>query len=452
MDTQFTINPRGIYRIICAMLATLMVLAGLPFIGGGQVQAAQIQKRSIQLSDAGFSGNTAVASGIGSGTAVKYRVSFTAAAQAGSLVIDFCGGSSSPIIGDNCTAPVGMVTSSATLNASAITGQVSTGNGWSLSSPSAGQIKLSNASSPTNDIVAGDQVFEISAITNPSAVGTFYARLYTYAGSAFGGYTGPTSVGNNVVDYGGFALSTVNTITITARVQESLTFCVTKADPASWTTTHGCDDPVVGQASNYPALTLGHTSGPGTPVLDPSQVDQQTIYSQLSTNANNGVVVNMRNSNSACGGLSADAGTTCAIPAVTGTTTTPYTAGPIAAGTAAFGLYVGDGVPDGVGGTGNLPATAAYHNAAHSTVPTDLWYGMDTSTAEAASSSVLTPNVPNSRSLSGNVTGTYGSTLAYSNAPLAHVNTTYVFAATASLTTPAGIYTANLTMIATGTF
>jgi hypothetical protein len=51
-----------------------------------------------------------------------------------------------------------------------------------------------------------------------------------------------------------------------------------------------------------------------------------------------------------------------------------------------------------------------------------------------------------------NVTSEFGSTLASSTGPTYLVDTNYVFAATAGLTTPAGIYSANLSMIATGTF
>jgi hypothetical protein len=100
-------------------------------------------------------------------------------------------------------------------------------------------------------------------------------------------------------------------------------------------------------------------------------------------------------------------------------------------------LFVSDGalgtngvIPSGVTFT---PATA-YHNAAHVTVPNDVWYGMDTQTAN------------------DNVTSTFGSTICSTDGPVYRVNTSYTFAATAALTTPAGIYTANMSMIATGTF
>lgn len=448
MNTQFSIKPWAVRRIVCTMLAVLLAVGGLPMIQGSHASASQFSQRSIQLSDSGASSNSVATTGVGSGTAVKYRVSFTAANTAESVVIDFC--SENPVINDTCTAPTGMSASSATLNSAQITGDVYGTNGWGITT-TANQIKLANDANAAHDIAAAQQVFEFSGLTNPSTVGTFYARIYSYQNNSYGSYVDPTNTANGqspasggIVDYGGIAMSTANTISITARVQETLTFCITKAAQTTWTTTHDCSDSVVGQAGNYPSLTLGHTTGVGTPILDPTAVDTSTIYSQLSTNALNGAVINMRNSNTSCGGLSADNGTSCAIPGVPGTTSSPYTAGPITAGTAAFGMYASDGVADAAGGIGSITATAAYHDAAHTTFPGDIFYGMDNTTANGPG--------PVPATVAGSVKSTYGSTIGYTSAPIYRVNNTYIFGATASLTTPAGIYTANLSMIATGTF
>jgi hypothetical protein len=51
-----------------------------------------------------------------------------------------------------------------------------------------------------------------------------------------------------------------------------------------------------------------------------------------------------------------------------------------------------------------------------------------------------------------NVTTTYGDTIMSCAGPVSQVNNHLVFAATASLTTQAGIYTGNEVLIATGTF
>ncbi|HPG37709.1 MAG TPA: hypothetical protein PK865_02875, partial [Candidatus Saccharibacteria bacterium] len=62
------------------------------------------------------------------------------------------------------------------------------------------------------------------------------------------------------------------------------------------------------------------------------------------------------------------------------------------------------------------------------------YYGMDTTTSGA------------------NATTTFGSRVVSSTGPTDNVMNTWKFAATASNTTAAGIYTANMAVIATGTF
>jgi hypothetical protein len=410
------------------MLAALLLVAASPMFQAHKAAAAQVTNRSIEMTDAASSG-TSVTTGVGSGTNVTYRVSFTAiAASAQSLIIDFC--SQTPLMNASCTRPAGMTTNAAAL--AAVSGDI--GTGWSIDTTPPNPLTQVNGrimltSDGAHDIAPGPQVFDLTGITNPSTVGSFYARIYTFSNTTYGTYADPDAGvdpagAGDFVDFGGIALSTVNVITITARVQEQLTFCITKATGFT-----DCSDAAVSAAANLPAIVLGHTVN-GIQVLDSGAVDTGTINSQLSTNATNGAVVRMRNSNLTCGGLSADNGTTCAIPAINAGAAT---ASAMTAGTAAFGLFVSSSTL-GTNGIGALTPTAAYHNGSHVTVPGDVWYGMDTGTAN------------------DNVTSTFGSTLCSTPSPVYRVNNSYTFAATAALTTPAGIYTANLSMIATGTF
>ena len=441
MNNPFSIDFSAVRRIAYVMLAALLVAAGLPMLQP-TAQAAQFEDRSIQLSDSANSG-TSITSGVGSGTAVTYRISFTTgAATADSMIIDFC--ASTPIINDACASgPTGMVTTGAAI--SAVGSGVITASDWTITTPSASQIRLAKGSGASLPASSAQQV-DITGITNPSTVGTFYARMYTFPDTTFGTYASVTSVGN-FVDQGGIALSTVRAITITARVQEQLTFCLTSAAHATWTDGGGpgpnADSCAAAEvAAGTTAVTLGH--GSPTATLDSSVVDTSNLYSQMSTNATNGAVVNLRTNQTACanaGGLSADGGTTCAIPPHTAGLGTGATA--MTAGTAAFGLFVSASAA-GPGGVGSLTPNTAYHDAAHVTVPTTYGYGMDSTTAASNGGQPAT-NV-------GNVTTTFGSTIAATTAPNYRANSTFVFAATASLTTPAGIYTANLSMIATGTF
>jgi hypothetical protein len=269
--------------------------------------------------------------------------------------------------------------------------------------------------------------FTLTGVTNPNfttcnSVDThpncsFYARVYTYDctdyGAHVGGgacsttgtaYSGATTIGSNV-DYGGFALSTASTISISATVMETLTFCVSKLAPGS-----NCGQ--TGQVPTTPTLVLG-TGSPK--VLDSQAVYTDTAYTQISTNAIKGAVVNMK-SNWGCNGLSRDSGSTCGIPGQTS-----YSA--ITAGTAAFGLNVANGT----GGTGTVNADADYGTGAN--------YGGSTA-----------------------VFGTYGDPIEQTGTsvatagPCANMNSLLTFGATAGTTTPAGVYTVNESLIATGTF
>lgn len=351
------------------------------------VAADQALNRSIEMSDAGASGGS-ITSGVGSGANVSYSISFDIAGSytMKSYVVDFC--SDSPLIGDTCTAPTGLSLSSATATG---------GNtaGWTLTK-TASQVKASNATG----IAAPDTItLELGGITNPSTVGTFYARIYTYSDTTWGGYSGPTSIGTDV-DYGGIALSTANSVSVSARVQEQLTFCVSGASMGT-----NCS------GMTTPALIIGH--GSPTVILDGSQVDTAAAYMQTSTNAQNGAVVRMRNSNT-CGGLSSDGGTNCNLPAAGGTAIS------FAAGTANYGMNVSDGT----GSVGSVDPTAPYDQNASSK------YAMSTA----------------------DVTSTYGDQIAGSTGVVNNANNTLTFAAAASNTTPAGIYTATMGLIATATF
>lgn len=409
--------PRAAYAAVAGVVVFAILAVTFPTL----VHAAttQMPNRSIEMSDSGVSGGT-ITTGVGSGTNVDYKVTFDNPGAFQSLVVDFCG--TSPLIGDTCDNSgntAAFSATSATLDASA--GTINTGAGWSLTA-SQYSLKLTGTSS----IAAGGtgQSFTIHGVTNPAVLGTFFARIYTYDDSTYGGTAGtawasPVAPGT-YDNYGGIALSTAQIIQITAKVQEQLTFCVSGDVDGSPGT-----DPLIDAACDQataPSLTLGH----GTPqVLDNSQVDTANAYTKLSTNALHGVAVRMHNAN-ACGGLSVDGGITCDIPAIN---SGAAGVSAMSAGTAAFGLFVADSTADSspTAGIGTVSPTTNYSdgNASH--------YGMYTDAATGVSS-------------------TYGDVIEQSLAPVSNINNALTFAATASLTTPAGIYTANMALIATGTF
>lgn len=455
---------RSFGKVSYILTALVLFVAGLPMLHNGSASAAQLQYRSVQMSDSSPSNGT-FTSNVGSGKNVTYKFSFKTTSAASSMVVDFC--ENDPIIGDTCNVPTGMSVVGATIDP-ASTGNI-TSAGWTITDSNTPNphIELAQGVSGVAMAAATQENFNILGITNPSTVdaatkGSFYARIYTYSNTTYGNgtssYTNAAAAASSgFSDYGGIALSIDYVITITARVQETLTFCVSGDDPNNWTTTGDCGDAAVTDAtkSGPPNLILGH--GTPTAVLDTSAVDYGNIWTQLSTNATNGAVVNMH-SNIPCGGLSADyapgppATGTCAIPAINGGANT----GPIAmvAGTAAFGVAINSYTPTtqaGPAAIGTVTPTSPYYDATHYTftgnVPTTVYYGMDNTTSTG-----LNAGFPNQSSYNGAVTGQFGSTVLTCTGPVSRADARYTFAATSSLTTPAGIYTANLSLIATGTF
>jgi hypothetical protein len=361
--------------VVSLGIASLTPLV-IPGMSGKAFAYSQITTRSIEMSN-----STASATG------VSYQVQFTTASSIQSVVIDFC--PDSPLYSDTCNTLNGFSATTASFTAGTGT------SGWAMSS-TADHVDVHGAAA------TGTVSFTLTNITNPSAVGSFYARIYDYTANP-DDYTNVTTPGT-VADFGGIALSTSASIGVTAKVQEELTFCVAGA-----AITANC----ASASTNPPNLTIGH--GSPTLILDSTAVDTAAAFMQTSTNAQGGVIVRMKSNNS-CGGLSDDGGATCGIPPV------GASAANIVAGTADYGLNVGSSS----GGTGSMNPVAPYNTAGQ--------YGMDNASA---------PN---------NVTTTYGSTIATSSGATNSVNNTLTFAATASNTTPAGIYTATMTLIATGTF
>ncbi len=397
-------NLSAIGYAVAALLLGLGATALPAFMQDAMATPNQVQSRSIEMSSA------APSSG-GSPSNLNYDVTFTSTSSATikGIVVDFCSSAGTPIIGDSsCAAPAGFTVSGSptfTNDPDTVSNNASLA-GFTASSANSGRtFELTKAAGiAINGTTVKTFNFSIDTVTNPSSTGTFYARIITYLNDSGANSPATYSPGSEGTyqDYGGIALSTTNTITFTAKVQESLSFCVSKLAP-------GPDCGTSGQAVTTPAVPLGH--GANT-ILDSTAVDTNTSFTQLSSNAASGVVVRMKSGN-ACRGLSTDGGTTCNIP--------PAGATPIAfvAGTAKFGLEV----DDGTGGTGTVSANANYHDG------TATHYALGT-----------------------NTTTTYGDAVMSSSAPINNVGNQFNWAATAANTTPAGIYTGSESLIATGTF
>jgi hypothetical protein len=206
-----------IYKIVAAgfIFAFAFTNISTQFVNaiGGQVQS-----RSIQLSNA-----------TPSATGVSYQTQFypTAVTAVGGITVDFC--ANDPIIGDTCTAATAPFSVGATPTFTGPTG-IGVGGSWVASSNAAHNLfYLTNTTAQAPTGITTFINFTITNVTNPGGTaGSFYARIITWDTSAHAlAYTsGETGTLTGELDYGGVALSTVNQITITVKVQEQITFCV----------------------------------------------------------------------------------------------------------------------------------------------------------------------------------------------------------------------------------
>ncbi len=427
------LSSKLVQRPLAAVSAlALAVGVSVPALLSLNVSAAeQMPSRSIQVSDSAPSGGT-ITSGVGSGTLVEYKISFmpSSTAAIGGIVIDVCG--NNPIIGDTtCTSPSGFdwgatptvtVDSglSGTWTATASTGDSTTGNPI---------LRLSSATPAAPTGSPTPIVITVTGVTNPDTanqVGTsysYYARMMTFdttenmdvaypqalATSTRSGLSALDAGG--LVDYGGVALSATTPISITAKVMETMSFCTSEAD----LTALAC------AGATAPNISIGEDFN-GTKVLRDNITSTAKAYSQISTNAANGYDIYMRGHNSCPeGGLSKNGGTVCEIPAVAAGDAIGNN---LPSGTAAFGAIIGSGTAV-TGGTGTNTAVTKWAGPN---------YVMDTTTAL------------------DNVNLVYGSHIIESTVQANSVKNEYTFAATASPTTPAGIYTQHFSLIAAGRF
>lgn len=252
----------------------------------------------------------------------------------------------------------------------------------------------------TDTIAAGTNNITLENIDNPTDAGTIYARILTYNG---GGQTSHTSEApGSYVDNGSVALSITDTVGVSGAVLETLTFCA-----ASVSITDDCAN----AAANPPVLALGE----GTPkALTTGAVSSGDIYAQISTNAVDGAVVRLKSSATGCGGLVLTGGEGCIAAQ-----NDEQLVADFAANNALFGLKVA--------GAGGLLASGDYNNTRYF-----LNYAGDNNSG---------------------VTSVYGDPVFNTNSgPITNANATLTFGAGITNQTPAGMYSADLSLIATGTF
>jgi len=378
----------GYFAVAVALIAAVI----LPVLAS----AAQLTERSIALSSSSKAA-----------TGVQYTVNFTVENDAGAFVVDFC--SNSPVIGQACTAPAGF-------NASAAT------------SATVGFTDVSPLGASNNTVVvtgaidasADDEItVDLSGITNPTNAGPLYARIVTYASDTQADLYLSSDINGTAdtatpIDQGSVAASITDTVGVSGAVLESMLFCV-----AGQAIDEDCDT----TGNIAPTIRLGETVG-DTIALIPTAVSEGSIFTQISTNASSGAVISLKSSATGCGGLlRAGAPGECDI--------LPAIADSITEGQAKFGVMTtaATDTPAVAGATGALqPVTGSGYGT------TDFFLGYETGDASG-------------------ITSTYGDPfLDTAGAPANNKNMQLTFGASVSNDTPAGLYSTDLRLIATGKF
>jgi len=430
-------------RIQTISVAWMLVFALVtPLVLIRQASAfAQMTERSI-----------AISSSVAGATSTVYTVGFKPATSGTiqEIIIDFCNSATGPIIGTTCTAPTGfdLVKASTTIvNESGL----NFGTGWAINSTLTTASKLVITDSlATTSVSAGTAVsFDIgtgagaNGVTNPTGTtGSFYARIMTYATTTAGdSYSSATTGSNNppaaTVDAGGIALSTVDQLTINARVQEVLVFCVGTTDAGI---SNDCSD------ISLNTVDLG--------IIDSSTVSISPIASANGGNGKNGLAMIRTN-------------------AVNGAQIS-YFAGPVTGDTGSLylaSLRVKNATctGDGTYATG-LQDDQCFNSAGltqtifSTTAPVKEGFGMTASSVDTTNGTTTnlvrdaqydgdgTNNAGNGWAWSQGTTDVIASSMASTKKVLDDEMLVLRFAAVAAVTTPTGSYGVTSTYIATSTF
>lgn len=423
-----------------AVIASAALLPAI--LLSSSANGAPLDNRFIDMSATQTSEGSGRDGGDAAGQDVTYSVGFDVATTGNiqGVVIEFC--SDSPIIGDACTGANGIgfdvnegtlavTTDSGTAGLTAFTIDAATDTDTLI-------LTLGAAVGVT----AGDTVrFDLGTaavtdgVTNPTATGTFYARILTYATSA-PAIAYASAVPGAYVDEGGIALAVANELTVTARVQEVLEFCIGTETSSTGLvdTTDGCAEV---SGTNLSLDVVDSNSIATTSTIDTPNDGVMMIR----TNAVNGAVMYYKaeqdaSANAGKGALKIN-GSDCSLtitdlddPCFNSVGTTRAV---IAAGVEDFGFAIKDRVLTYGGATDDVVCDGNYAGDANTTL------GASCKGAVAGAN------------YAWDDTGVFD-TLASSAGPVDDELMALEFAATASPTTPTGLYTVTANFVATATF
>ncbi len=397
-NMDLTLAKKQISQAWRVLVSLTLVLATSLFAFSSSASAAQLTSRKVTIDKSAASS-----------TDVEHLFTYTigTTGNVGGIIYQFC---TTPI--GTCTKPTGMTVQSATQDGETFTGSVFTAHAVT----DEGDCDMATTDSKmcfavgTPASESGSVTHTISGITAPSSNQTVYVRISTYSLNTF------TTI--SLVDQGVVAEAFVNQLTINARVQEVLYFCIGTDDAAS---ANDCTD-ISGTTVDIGVIDASAVSI--SPVSSGSGGNNKNGLAMVRTNAQSGVVIVYFTTLDTSSGKLKVTGQTCTnnistvdrcINSATGTQTA------ISAGTEKFGMTISS-VDTTNGSTTNITRDTEYDGDG---TAGGGWAWLDTGVTDqiASSSTVVDDEMLILR-----------------------------FAATTSITTPTGSYTAQANFIATPTF
>lgn len=295
------------------------------------------------------------------------------------------------------------------------------------------QIQVTRTQAATETQVgSNDRSVTFGGLThNATANRTFYVRMRLYSDVA----------ATTLVHDGAVAQSTSQTLTINARVQEVLAFCVgaTTIDDATTTTGAACAN-ITGTDVDLGIIDAGAVNI--TPVSVAAGGDNENAVAMVRTNAVNGVVIDYKTIQNTSSGKLKVAGATCSgsDPTDQCFNSSGTTQNSMVAGTEEFGMTIA-----GINCGSTTSYTCTFSTGTYNLVRDAEYDGAGTNTYTAGAGN----------NYAWDDTGTADRIASSAGSAVKVVDDEAMilkFAATSAITTPTGAYTVQADFIATPTF
>jgi len=324
-------------RVIQLCLAVSFTLSLVLLTITAQVSAAQITGRTLTIGSSVASAST------------TYTLTFTVPTT-GTVIKSFAADICTTASG-TCTTPSGFDNSAASLSSQPT--NLGDASGWTVNDSTAGSLRIVKSGDSANP--SGSQTVVFGNVTNPSATNsTYFARLTTYSDA---GWT-------TAIDTGTVAAATAGQITVTATVNETLTFTLASATVALGTLSTGS----TGSGTSTMTAATNGTSGYAITVNGTTLTSGLNTITAMGTQSTNGSATTSA-TNTSQFGLNLRSNATPAIGSdVSGSGSGTYGTNYGIANN--FRFFTGDTVATASGPTNSNTFTVSYiANIAGSTLP-----------------------------------------------------------------------------------